>query len=55
MDPDMVRQQEEEEAASRLRKYVIGRPPSAPVREDAFVLRAEPREPFKVSARPLPR
>ncbi len=50
MDPDMVRQQEEEEAASRLRKYVIGRPPSAPVREDAFVLRAEPREAFKVSA-----
>ena len=49
MDPDMVRQQEEEEAASRLRKFVIGRAPSAPVREEAFVLRAEPREPFRVA------
>ncbi len=50
MDPDMVRQQEEEEAASRLRKFVIGRPPSAPMMEDAFVLRAEPREPFTAAA-----
>jgi hypothetical protein len=49
MDPDMVRQQEEEEAASRLRKFVIGRAPSAPMREEAFVLRAEPREPFRVA------
>ena len=50
MDPDMVRQQEEEEAASRLRKFVIGRAPSVAVKEDAFVLRAEPREPFKAVA-----
>ena len=50
MDPDMVRQQEEEEAASRLRKYVIGRTASVPVKEDAFVLRAEPREHFKPAA-----
>ena len=51
MDPDMVRQQEEEEAASRLRKIVTGRaPPVAPVMDDAFVLRAEPREPFKAAA-----
>ena len=50
MDPDMVRQQEEEEAASRLRKFVMGRPPSAPGQEDAFVLRAELREPSKAAA-----
>src|SRR5258708_4224478 len=50
MDPDMVRQQEEEEeAASRLRKFV-GRPPAAPAKEDAFVLRAEPRETYKAPA-----
>ena len=56
MDPDMVRQQEEEEAASRLRKIVTGRSPSAPapapaaVKADPLVLRAEPREPFKAAA-----
>lgn len=52
MDPDMVRQQEEEEeeAAGRLRKIVTGRPPSAPVKENAFVLRAESRESFKAAA-----
>jgi hypothetical protein len=50
MDPDLVRQQEEEEAASRLRKFVTARPPSAPAPHDALVLRAEPREPFKAAA-----
>jgi hypothetical protein len=49
MDPDMVRQQEEEEAASRLRKFVMRRPPSAPMKEEAFVLRAEPRKDFRVA------
>jgi len=53
MDPDMVRQQEEEEAASRLRKFVTGRPPSAPPKDDAFVLRADPRQPsFKAAPTP---
>ena len=49
MDPDMVRQQEEEEAASRLRKFAMGRPPSAPMKEEAFVLRAPPRADFRVA------
>jgi hypothetical protein len=46
MDPDMVRQQEEAEAASRVHIFATGRPPAAAVKQDAFVLRAEPREPF---------
>lgn len=50
MDPDMVRQQEEAEADSRLRIFATGRPPSARPKEDAFVLRAEPREPSKSAA-----
>ena len=50
MDPDMVRQQEEEEAASRLRRFAAARPPAAPPKDDAFILRAEPREPFKAAA-----
>jgi hypothetical protein len=53
MDPDMVRQQEEEEAASRLRKFATGRPPSAPPKDDAFVLRADPRQPFTNPRQPL--
>lgn len=53
MDPDMVRQQEEEETASRQRGPVPPRPgivvkPSG--REEAFVLRAEPREGDRPSA-----
>ena len=49
MDPDMVRQQEEEETASGLRNFVMSRPKGPAVREEAFVLRAEPREPFKAA------
>lgn len=44
MDPDMVRQQEEEEAASFLRGIISGRAPHSTPKQDAFVLRAEPRE-----------
>jgi hypothetical protein len=56
MDPDMVRQQEEEESASRLRGVMTGRAPFFPPKPDAFVLRAEPRElpkaPAPAAARP---
>jgi Domain of unknown function (DUF4396) len=43
MDPDMVRQQEEEEAASR-RGALNGRASFTPPRHDPFVMRAEPRD-----------
>jgi hypothetical protein len=43
MDPDMVRQQEEEEAASRLRGVLSRRTSFSSPRHDPFVMRAEPR------------
>jgi hypothetical protein len=52
----MVRQQEEEEAASRLRGVFNGRASFSPPKHDPFVMRAEPRDvpiaPASAPARP---
>jgi hypothetical protein len=57
MDPDMVRQQEEEEAAARLRAVIGAQAPfirAGDKEEDKFILRAEPREPVPASAPAAP-
>ncbi|WP_125461891.1 MULTISPECIES: DUF4396 domain-containing protein [Rhodomicrobium] len=51
MDPDMVRQQEEAEAAARLRSPIMmmaapADPPSTPPGDHAFTPRIEPREDY---------
>lgn len=54
MDPNLVRQQEEEEAASLLRNVFTGRAPFSPPKPDPLVLRAEPRDIPKPPSFPSP-